>query len=138
MQAGLLLVVFAEIIGVLKASAYIKADGSFDEAKLNDIGSDLGLAQTIVVICKKYGVAVPPNVDLAIGVVADVVAALKADGLIKDDGSFDAAKLNDVPTILQLIGSVEVVLKKYKIAIPAKVDQILQIVGNPLLAGLFR
>ena len=63
LNAGTFLLMFADVIGVLKADAYIKADGTFDDLKFNDIGSDLKLVGDIEVILKKYGVVVPPKVD---------------------------------------------------------------------------
>ena len=63
LNAGTFLLMFAEVINVLKADAYIKADGTFDDLKFNDIGSDLKLVGDVEVILKKYGVVVPPKVD---------------------------------------------------------------------------
>jgi hypothetical protein len=63
LNAGTFLLMFAEVINVLKADAYIKADGTFDDLKFNDIGSDLKLVGDIEAILKKYGVIVPPKVD---------------------------------------------------------------------------
>ena len=69
LNAGTFLLMFAEVINVLKADAYIKADGTFDDLKFNDIGADMKLVGDVEAILKKYGVAIPPKVDQVLQIV---------------------------------------------------------------------
>ena len=77
MKPGTLLLVIAEVIGLLKTSAYITADGDFDAAKFNDISSDLALVAGVEGILKKYGVAIPPKVDQIFQIVPLFAGLLK-------------------------------------------------------------
>jgi hypothetical protein len=63
MNAGTILKIFADVIAVLQADGYINADGSFNDAKFNDIGADLKLIGDVETILKKYGVVVPVKID---------------------------------------------------------------------------
>jgi len=69
-------------------------------------------------------------------ILAEIIAVLKTDGYIDAAGDFNEAKFNDIPSDLKLAGDIEAILKKYGVAIPAKIDQLFQVV--PLVAGLFR
>ena len=53
------------------------------------------------------------------------IRALKADGFIAPDGSFDETKLNDLATISALIASVQAVLTAHGVAIPPKVQAVI-------------
>lgn len=77
MQAGTLLLIVADVIGVLKSQGFIAADGSFDENKFNDIPTDLTLAGGIESILKQHGVAVPDKIDKILQIVPLVAAILK-------------------------------------------------------------
>lgn len=69
-------------------------------------------------------------------IVADIIGVLKTQGFIAADGSFDENKFNDIPTDLALAAGIEAILKQHGVAVPDKVDKVLQLV--PLLAGLFK
>ena len=69
-------------------------------------------------------------------VLADVVAVLKAQGIITDAGDFDDTKFNDLAEITAVISAVEAALVKHGVAIPGKVDAIIKLL--PLLAALAR
>lgn len=75
------------------------------------------------------------NFGTGLVIESEIVQYLSTQGYIDAHGEFVDAKFNDVPSILGLVAGVEAILKKHGVAIPTKVDQILQVV--PLLAGLF-
>ena len=68
-------------------------------------------------------------------IIAEVIQLLQAQGFIATDGTFDDQKFNDVASDLALVGGVEAILKKHGVAVPGKVDEILQLL--PLIARLF-
>lgn len=69
-------------------------------------------------------------------ILADIIEALKTAGYITPTGDFDDTKVNDLSSDLALVGVIETILKARNVAIPSKIDQVLQVI--PLLAGLFK
>lgn len=74
------------------------------------------------------------NAGTLLLVVADVITMLKDKGLIGTDGTF--GNWTDLNTDLELVSAVEVILKKYGVATPDKLDKLIQLI--PLIVELIR
>lgn len=77
MQAGTLLLILSDCVGVLKSQGFIATDGSFDETKFNDIPTDLALAAAVEGVLKAHGVTVPTKVDQVLQLIPLVAVLFK-------------------------------------------------------------
>ena len=67
-------------------------------------------------------------------IVRDLIALLVADGVLKPDGTFDQTTLDSLQEDLAFSAAVEQVLVAHGLAIPAKVQQVIDLL--PLVAAL--
>lgn len=74
------------------------------------------------------------NAGTLLLVVKDLTAIFVNKGILRTDGSFDQQKLDTIQEDLDLAASIEALLKFYGVAVPDKVDRIIQMV--PLIVGL--
>lgn len=74
------------------------------------------------------------NAGTLLIVVKELIALLLNRGILLPDGSFDQTKLDTIEEDLAFASAVEAILKAHGLNVPAKVEQIIQIL--PLLAGL--
>ena len=67
-------------------------------------------------------------------IVRDLIALLVAKGVLKPDGTFDQTKLDSLQEDLAFSAAVEKVLVAHGLAIPEKVQQVIDLL--PLVAAL--
>lgn len=75
MKAGLLLIIAAEVIDLLKNRGFISPDGEFSDFK--NIPNDLSLVSGIENILKTHGVLIPGRVDAIINILPLIVSFIR-------------------------------------------------------------
>ena len=68
--------------------------------------------------------------------VRDVIDLMDKGGYVTPDGDIDDAKFNDLAADATFIAGVESVLAKYGVAVPSKVQAVIQLL--PLLAAVIK
>lgn len=66
MNAGQLLLLIADVIGLLEAKGILLPDGRFDAMKLDTVQEDVAFAASIETVLEKYGLNVPERVSALI------------------------------------------------------------------------
>jgi hypothetical protein len=66
----------------------------------------------------------------------DVISLLEANGYLLPSGDFDEKKWNDIQADTQFVVALELILTKYGVVVPNKIDKIIQIL--PLVAALVK
>lgn len=66
MNAGQLLLLIADVIGLLEAKGILLPDGRFDATKLDTVQEDVAFAASIETVLEKYGLNVPELVSALI------------------------------------------------------------------------
>lgn len=72
-----LVIVVAEIVGLLKQGGYIDANENFDQTKFDSVSGDLALAGGVESILKAHGVHVPDKVDKILQLLPIVASFIK-------------------------------------------------------------
>lgn len=75
MNAGMLLLVVADVLSLLQAEAILLADGTFDSARLDTIQEDVAFGAKVEAILKRRGLDVPDRVDKIIALLP-IIAGL--------------------------------------------------------------
>lgn len=75
-------------------------------------------------------------VGTALLILADVIELMANVGILRGDGSFDHTQLDELQEDLAFAKDVEVILKRYGLDVPERVDQIIQLL--PIVAGIIR
>ena len=68
MNAGQLMILFADIIALLKARGILLPTGAFDQTKLDTVQEDAELAAAIAALLEQHGVNVPDRVEKIIAI----------------------------------------------------------------------
>lgn len=76
------------------------------------------------------------NAGTLLIVVGEIIALLRAEGILGPDGVFDTSKLDTIQEDVDFGVKVEGILKTHGLNIPGKVDRI--IAALPLLAALIQ
>lgn len=74
MKAGTLLLVFAEVIQLLKSKSFIDLNGDF--SNFDNIQSDVELGRGVEVILKNHGVMVPGRVDAILNILPLIIGII--------------------------------------------------------------
>jgi hypothetical protein len=63
MNAGLPLIIAADLSDVLQTKGILLPDGAFDQTKLDTISEDLDLVAAIEAVLKRHGLVLPAGID---------------------------------------------------------------------------
>jgi hypothetical protein len=76
------------------------------------------------------------SVGTGLIVAKEVVLFLEAKGILLPSGEFDDTKLDTIQEDIEFAVGIETILKKHGLAIPERIDKIIQLL--PLLAAIAR
>jgi hypothetical protein len=62
-KPAVLLLIFSDVVALLKSSGFITATNDFDDAKFANVQADAAFVAGVEAILKAHGVAVPGKVD---------------------------------------------------------------------------
>lgn len=63
MKAGILLLIFADVVSLMQTRGIITPEGDFDETKLDTVSEDAAFAAGVEAILVSHGVHIPGKVD---------------------------------------------------------------------------